>query len=46
MNEAGYDWDGERRRCGDAPNATNPAVYHLPIHSMDRTITNIQLSFE
>ena len=45
MKEAGYEWDGKHRRRGDAPIATNPLCY-LPIDSMDRTITNIQLSFE
>jgi len=45
MIEAGYEWDGKHRHCGDAPIATNPFCY-LPTDSMDRTITNIQLSFE
>jgi hypothetical protein len=45
MIEAGYEWDGKHRHCMDAPIATNPFCY-LPIDSMDRTITNIQLSFE
>ena len=45
MKEAGYEWDGKHRRRGDAPIATNPLCY-LPIDSVDRTITNIQLSYE
>ena len=45
MIEAGYEWDGEHRHRGDAPIATNPFCY-LPTDTMDRTITNIQLSFE
>jgi hypothetical protein len=45
MIEAGYEWDGKHRHCRDAPIATNPFCY-LPTDSMDRTITNIQLSFE
>ncbi len=45
MKEAGYEWDGKHRHCRDARIATNPFCY-LPTASMDRTITNIQLSFE
>ncbi len=45
MKEAGYVWDGNHRHCKDAPVATNPFCY-LPTSSFDRTITNIQMSFE
>ena len=45
MEEAGYEWDGNHRHCKDAPVATNPFCY-LPTSSFDRTITNIQISFE
>jgi hypothetical protein len=45
MKEAGYEWDGKHRHCKDASIATNPFCY-LPVDALDRTITNIQLSFE